>query len=52
MTSRPTLTDASGRGQFMPPEYVPVDERHLDPRNPRFQQVGDGLDERQILEIL
>ena len=44
-------TDASGGGQFTP-EYVSVDDLHLDPRNPRIQQVGDGFDEQQILRIL
>ena len=51
MTTRPTLTEASGRGQFVP-KYVPVDELHLDSRNPRIQQVDRDLDEQRILEIL
>lgn len=31
---------------------VPVDDLHLDPRNPRIQQVGENLPEDEILEIL
>ena len=34
------------------PEYLPVEELHLDAKNPRIQQVAEDLDERAILEIL
>ena len=50
MTSQPPAT-ASGE-QMYAPEYVPVDDLHLDSRNPRIQQVGEDLDEQSILGIL
>jgi hypothetical protein len=34
------------------PEYVSVDRLHLDSENPRIQQIGEGLGQEQILEIL
>ena len=51
MTTRPTPTEANGHGQFVP-EYVSVDKLHLDSTNPRIQQVGVGLDQQRILELL
>ena len=51
MTTRSTAGEANEERQFVP-EYVSVDELHLDSRNPRIQQIAAGLDQRQILEIL
>ncbi len=51
MTTRPTPAEANGRGQFVP-AYVSVDKLHLDSKNPRIQQVGEGLNQQQILELL
>ena len=34
------------------PEFLPIDQLHLDARNPRIQEVGEGLSEERILEVL
>ena len=48
----PRVFDGSSAQPMPPPEPVSVDHLHLDPKNPRIQQVGEGLDEQRILEIL
>ena len=50
MTTGPRHDAAGDRG--FTPEYLPVEDLHLDARNPRIQQVAEGLDERSILKIL
>ena len=51
MTTGPRLDEASGH-QGLTPEYVPVEDLHLDANNPRIQQVAGALDEQSILKIL
>ena len=34
------------------PEIVPIEQLHLDARNPRIEELGEDLDEEKILEIL
>ncbi len=34
------------------PEFVPIEQLHLDARNPRIQELGEDLGEEKILEVL
>lgn len=51
MTTQPSSPEANGRAQLAP-EYMSVDGLRLDSKNPRIQQVGEGLDQQQILQLL
>ena len=51
MTTGPRLDEASGH-QGLTPEYLSVEDLHLDAKNPRIQQVAGALDEQNLLKIL
>ena len=51
MATQRTLGGASEQQSFVP-ELVAIEQLHLDARNPRIQEIGRGLSEEGILEIL
>lgn len=51
MTTRPSSPETNGRSRLVP-EYVSLERLRLDARNPRIQQVGQGLDQSEILKLL
>ena len=51
MTTRTTLAEGNGSG-LNSAEYIPIEELHLDSKNPRICQIEEELDEEKILEIL
>lgn len=51
MTTRTTLAEGNGSG-LLTPEYLPIEELHLDSKNPRISQIDEVLTEDRILEIL
>lgn len=51
MTTRTTLAEGNGSG-LNTAEYLPIEELHLDSKNPRICQIEEELDEEKILEIL
>ena len=51
MTTGQTPDEATGTRDSTP-EDVPIEDLHLDTKNPRIQQVAEGLDESSILKIL
>ena len=50
MTTGPELDETGGQPGTA--EYLPVDDLHLDTRNPRIQQVAAAQDEQNILKVL
>lgn len=51
MTTGPGLDEARGH-QGAISQYLPVDDLHLDTKNPRIQQIAGALDEQSILKVL
>lgn len=51
MATRTTLAKGNGSGGLTP-DYISVEDLHLDSNNPRICQVKEGLSEKQILEVL
>ena len=51
MTTGTTLAEGNGSG-LLTPEYLPIEELHLDPKNPRISQIDEDLAENKILEVL
>ena len=51
MTTSTTLAEGNGSG-LLAAEYLPVDELHLDPKNPRICEIEGDLSEEELLEVL
>ena len=51
MVTQPKQDSADEQQPFRP-ELIPIDQLHLDARNPRIQQGGEALDEERVLEVL
>ena len=51
MTTRTTLAEGNGSG-LLTAEYLPIEELHLDSKNPRICQIDEDLAENRILEVL